>query len=313
MLALIDEYQKELSKVADFAEQTVETYVSCIVSFFDYAKTTLHIKPIHSKGRHILKWMAELRETGISNSRLQHHQSALKTFFAFLVKLKLINKNPADAMPPIRKTKSDRNKPIPKKTAFKLLRSIAQTTWIGKRNFVIISILWALGLRLGELTSLRVKSFEPNHDPENKIGLLRIRGKNKRQRALFVVNKLYDAIIDYLNDQQSPKKKNAPLFPVQNGKTISSDRVQRMIKEYAQSAHIKERITPHVLRHSFATEMYHKGVPLSAIQSMLGHGNKSETAIYIHVSDQLQKQALEQITIEGRVSWQYGPPDFLTM
>ncbi|MCD4816969.1 MAG: tyrosine-type recombinase/integrase [Methanosarcinales archaeon] len=77
-----------------------------------------------------------------------------------------------------------------------------------------------------------------------------------------------------------------------------------MIKEYSLKADIKERITPHVLRHSFATEMYHQGVPLSAIQTMLGHCTKAETAIYIHVSNDLQKQALEQITIEGRVSWQ---------
>jgi integrase/recombinase XerD len=76
-----------------------------------------------------------------------------------------------------------------------------------------------------------------------------------------------------------------------------------MIKEYCSSANIKERITPHVLRHSFATEMYHQNVPLSAIQSMLGHSNIAETSIYIHVSDQLQRQALELISISGEVAW----------
>ncbi len=311
MLALIDEYQKELSQVFEFADKTVETYVSCIVSFFDYAKTNLHIEPIHSKGHHILRWMAKLRKTAISNSRLQHHHSALKTFFAFLQKLKIVKKNPAQALPPIRKTISQRNKPIPEQIAFDLLGSIDQSTWIGKRNFLIISVHWALGLRLSELTSLRIKNFEANHDPENKIGLLRINGKNKKQRALFVVDKLYDVLVDYLNDRKSAHKKYAPLFPVQTGKAISNSRVQRMIKEYAQKANIKERITPHVLRHSFATHMYHKDVPLSAIQAMLGHCTKAETAIYVHVSDALQKQALEQITIQGRLSWQYGPPGSL--
>jgi integrase/recombinase XerD len=77
-----------------------------------------------------------------------------------------------------------------------------------------------------------------------------------------------------------------------------------MMKEYAHSAGISERITPHVLRHSFATEMYHQGVPLYAVQAMLGHENQAESAIYIHVSDELEKQALENITIEGRMSWQ---------
>ena len=302
MIALIDDYRKELLQINTFAVDTVENYVSCIVSYCEYAKNSLEIVPVYSKGPHILKWMARLREKGISNSRMQHHHSALKTFFALLCKLKIITKNPAQALPVIRKKRSDRNQPIPKRAGFKLLRSVDQSTWFGKRNFVIISMLWALGLRVSELTSLKVKSFEPDH--ENRIGLLRVCGKNKKQRALFVVDKLYDVLTDYLKDPESPRKNNAPLFPIQSGTAISNDRVLNMIKEYSVKANIKERITPHVLRHSFATEMYHEGVPLSAIQAMLGHCTKAETAIYIHVSDQLQKQALEQITIERRLSWQ---------
>jgi integrase/recombinase XerD len=271
MIALIDDYRKELLQINTFAGDTVQNYVSCLVSYCEYAKKTLRINPVYSKGSHILK-------------------------------LKIITKNPAEALPVIRKKRSDRNKPIPKEVALKLLRSVDQSTWHGKRNFSVISMLWALGLRVSELTSLKVKSFEP--DPENRIGLLRICGKNKKQRALFVVDKSYDVLTDYLNHSESPKKKNAPLFPIQSGTAISNNRVLKMIKEYSVKANIKERITPHVLRHSFATEMYHQGVPLSAIQTMLGHCTKAETAIYVHVSDQLQKQALEQITIEGRVSWQ---------
>jgi integrase/recombinase XerD len=304
MIALIDEYRKELLQIKTFAVDTVQNYVSCIVSYCEYAKNSLEIVPVYSKCPHILKWMARLRKKGISNSRMQHHHSALKTFFALLCKLKIITKNPAQALPVIRKKISDRNKPIAKKVALKLLRSVDQSTWYGKRNFVIISMLWALGLRVSELTSLKVKSFEPDHDPENRIGLLRVCGKNKKQRALFVVDKLYDVLTDYLKDHESSRKKNAPLFPIQSGTAISNNRVLKMIKEYSVKANIKERITSHVLRHSFATEMYHQGVPLSAIQAMLGHCTKAETAIYIHVSDQLQKQALEQITIEGRLSWQ---------
>ncbi len=303
MIALIDAYRKELSDIAEFSVHTVETYISGVIRYIDYAKNTLKINPVFSKGAHILQWMEEIRKTGISNSRMQHHHSALKTFFALLVKHKLIKKNPADALPQIRKAYSDRNQPITTKTAYRLLRSIEQSDWYGKRNYLIISLLWALGLRVSELTSLRVKSFEPDHDPANKIGLLRVRGKNRRQRALFIVDKLYDALTEYLAHPQSPIKKNAPLFPVQAGTHISNDRVLKIIKEYAQTARIKARITPHVLRHSFATEMYHQGVPLEAIQAMMGHSKKAETAIYIHISDQLKKTALEQITLQGGTPW----------
>ena len=301
MIALIDEYRKELTSVACFAEDTIENYVSCILSFIEYCRNHLKIEPAKCQGHHILGWITEIKKTGVSNSRLQHHRSALKSFYAFLCKIKIIKKNPADTIPIIRKKRSERNKPISKDIAFKLLKSIDQSTWIGKRNYLIISMLWALGLRLNELTSLKVSSFEPEHG--SRIGLLRVKGKNRKQRALFVVDKLYDSLVEYLNDPQSPHKKDAPLFPVEKGTAISNDRVQRMIKQYCSKASIRQRITPHVLRHSFATEMYHQNVPLSAIQSMLGHSHKDETSIYIHVSEQLQRQALELLSLSGEVSW----------
>ena len=301
MIALIDEYKKELTSVACFAEDTIENYVSCILSFIEYCRNHLKIEPAKCQGHHILGWITEIKKTGVSNSRLQHHRSALKSFYAFLCKIKIIKKNPADTIPIIRKKRSERNKPISKDIAFKLLKSIDQATWIGKRNYLIIAMLWALGLRLNELTSLKVSSFEPEHG--SRIGLLRVKGKNRKQRALFVVDKLYDSLVEYLNDPQSPHKKNPPLFPVEKGTAISNDRLQRMIKQYCSKASIRQRITPHVLRHSFATEMYHQNVHLSAIQSMLGHSHKDETSIYIHVSEQLQKQALELLSLSGEVSW----------
>jgi integrase/recombinase XerD len=184
MIALIDEYRKELTSVACFAEDTIENYVSCILSFIEYCRNHLKIEPVKCQGHHILGWITEIKKTGVSNSRLQHHRSALKTFFFFLCKIKIIKKNPADAIPIIRKKRSERNKPISKDIAFKLLRSIDQATWIGKRNYLAIAMLWTLGLRLNELTSLKVSSFEPEHG--HRIGLLRVKGKNRKQRALFV-------------------------------------------------------------------------------------------------------------------------------
>jgi integrase/recombinase XerD len=302
MIALIDEYRKELLDIAGYAPKTVDTYISSVIRYYEYAKVTLNIDPIKSKGEHILKWIKEIRKHGISGSRMQHHSSALKLFFAFLMKLKIVKKNPAQNLPRLRKRYSELNKPVSKGLLYRLLRFLDQSTWHGMRDFVIISMLWSLGLRVSELTSLRVKSFEPDHGV--KTGLLRVKGKNKKQRALFVVDKLYDVLFDYLKHPESPKKKNDPMFPIKQGTSISKNRVLKMIKEYALKANIKVRITPHVLRHSFATEMYHQGVPLPAIQAMMGHVNKAETSIYIHVSDAFQKQALEQITLHGRLSWE---------
>ncbi len=312
MIALIDDFRKELSDIAEFAASTVDNYVACLAAFFDYAENRLKIDPLFAKGSHIVTWMAQLQKTGLSKSRLDHYRSALKLFFDLMVKLKIVYKNPADKLPSIRRLRtSDRNQPVKKSQVFKLLKSVDQSDWYGQRNHLIIAMLWSLGLRVSELTALKVKHFEPEH--ENRIGLIRIKGKNKKHRALFVVDNLYDELVAYLAHDKSPKKKNAALFPIFTGKAISNNRVLKMIKEYGQAASIKDRITPHVLRHCFATEMYHNGVPLSAIQTMMGHSHKAETAIYVHVSDKLHKQALAQISIQGGLPWYYGPIGFLSI
>jgi integrase/recombinase XerD len=177
---------------------------------------------------------------------------------------------------------------------------------------MIISCLWALGLRRQELAHLKIKDFYPNYDPQQKIGLLIVHGKGRKQRALFVVDKLYDKLVNYLAHPVSPthlKKhctiKNRPIFPSRNGATLTGDHILKIVRQAAQKAGIEQRITPHVLRHSFATEMYLQRVPLNDIQDIMGHETEAETVLYIHVPEKLKRQALQIISIEEEFSWPF--------
>jgi site-specific recombinase XerD len=302
MIALIDLYRKELLKVNGFSPSTVETYTLNINAFCHFAKNELQTDPVNVKGPQLLKWILCLKNTGIGHSRIESHHYALKSFFAFVKKTGMIDTNPAQALPLLITRRRQITKPISTKEAFKLLDSFDQRTWTGLRNYIIVSIFWTLGLRTSELTRLKVRDFQTGHG--KRIGLLRVRGKNKKQRALFVVDRLFDALLAYLAHPQSPNKKLAPLFPADTKTTaVSNSRVQRIVKDQGKEAGIQPGVTPRVLRHSFATEMYHAGVPLDAIQTMMGHGHKAETSIYIHVSDKLQKQALKLISTQGGLSW----------
>ena len=120
--------------------------------------------------------------------------------------MSIINKNPAKKLVPVRKVRSNLNKPISKETVVKLLKSFNRKTWIGERDFIIVSILWALGLRVHEMTKLKIGSFKADFDKEKKIGLLRIQGKGRKERSLFVVDKLYENLNSYLNLYQTPTK-----------------------------------------------------------------------------------------------------------
>ena len=303
MIALIDLYQKELLKVNGFSPSTVETYTLSINAFFRFAKNELQTDPVNVRGPQLLKWILHLKNTGLGHSRIENHHYALKSFFAFVKKTGMIKTNPAEALPLLITRRRQVTKPISTKDAFKLLDSFDQSTWTGLRNYIIVSIFWALGLRTSELTGLKMRDFETGHG--KRIGLLRVHGKNKKQRALFVVDLLFDALLCYLAHPQSPKKKPAPLFPADT-KTdaVSNNRVQRMVKDQGKKAGIQSGVTPRVLRHSFATEMYHQNVPLSAIQAMMGHDSIADTSVYIHVSDKLKQIALDTILISRRLSWQ---------
>ena len=257
---------------------------------------------VNAKGTHICQWIVELKNLDLSYSRLEHHRSALRILYTMLVKFKIIIVNPAEALPRLRKNGLSKVMPVSKDTVKQLLNVVDSSSWMGMRNYLILSMLWALGLRISELTRLTIGSFEPGHG--HKTGLLRVKGKNKKQRALFVVDKLYDKLMFYLAHPKTLKFKKDPMFPVESGKAISNNRIQKKLKEYCKKAGITQRLTPHVLRHSFATEMYHAGVPLNAIQAMMGHSKKAETAIYIKVNDNFKQEALHQLAINERWSWE---------
>lgn len=303
MIAIIDLYRKELLKVNAFSPSTVDTYTISIKAFCSFAKNELKTDPVKVKGPQLLQWVMALKNTGIGSSRLENHHYALKSFFAFVQKTGLRTSNPAATLPLLIKRRRQRTKSISTRNAFKLLDSFDQSSWHGLRNYTMVSLFWALGLRTSELTGLKVSDFESGHG--KRIGLLRIRGKNKKQRALFVVDRLFDELTRYLAHPKAPKKKRDPLFLADTKTTaISNDRVQRIVRKQAKKVEIATGVTPRVLRHAFATEMYHQNIPLSAIQDMMGHDSVAETSVYIHVSEKLKQLALDSILISRRHSWQ---------
>lgn len=301
-LALLDRYQTEMRDVAGFSPKTLQTYLSCLSQFMNYLKENTATNLLSCPANHIRQWMSELKETRISNSRLGHHRCALSSFYGFIKRLGLRDDNPAESIFPFRKIRSTRNQPPPAEKIRQLLDTIESYTWEGLRDFLMISILWALGLRLSEMTHLKVGSLQ-HIDKTGKTALLYVAGKGLKHRALFVVNRLFDNFMEYLEHPDSPRSKKAVLFPGKNGSVTNGSTVQRRIERYRRAASLTCRITPHVLRHSFASEMYKRGVPLQAIGDMLGHSSIEESAVYIHVNRQMQRQALLSLTLGGYRPW----------
>jgi site-specific recombinase XerD len=298
---LLEHYRRELLELRHFSDETHRIYRSCLEQFFEYCHQRLRIDPLHCRGIEMLRWLGELKMSGISNAHLGHYRWALRSFYAFLKKFGHRGDDPAEHLCRIRKSRSEKNQPVSAAEVIQLLKAIDTTTYEGQRDYLMISILWALGLRISELLKLRVKDFK-RIDPIEKTALLIIHGKGRKQRALFVVDKLFDHFIAYLNHPQTSKHTKALLFPGKHGNPTDDSTILKRFERYKQTAALRCRINPHVLRHTFATQMYHQGVPIEAVQAMLGHGSLDETAIYIHISEPKKQEALSFLSI-GAQAW----------
>jgi site-specific recombinase XerD len=301
MTKVIELFRTELLEIHKLKDKTVRLYLDMVYKYSDYAKQFLHINPLTSQTWHIHKWMYCLKSNDKGYNFMKDAKVALKRFFAFAVKAGYLKMNPAEALPRVRIPKSDLNKPLKTKVICALLKSFDRTKWMGMRNFTIVSILWALGLRVNELLKIKRRDINLEYDPDKKTGTILVHGKGNKERTLFIVDTLYEVISRYLSLKKTPKRQGSFLFPGTKGKTIGTTRVRQLIMEAAERIGITARVTPHVFRHTFATDMYNQGIPIDAIQEMMGHETLRETSVYIHISDELQAEVLKKISIKEDV------------
>ena len=150
------------------------------------------------------------------------------------------------------------------------------------RNRLIVEFLYSSGVRVSELTKLKIEDINLKEKIAKVVG-----GKGNKDRIIILSDKWVKKIKKYLDKR---KIKNPWLFSKKNGKPLSVDTIQRIIKEAAQKAGIQKEVTPHKLRHSFATHLLEAGENIRKIQELLGHSSLNTTQIYTHVSvDQLKK------------------------
>jgi site-specific recombinase XerD len=247
----------------------------------------------------------------ISPSRQTHYRAALRRFFTLLNRLGIIENNPAKNLLPVKRNKSKRYNHIPHEIIISMIKAIDQTNEKktdlrnarSRRDKLMILLLWCLGLRSNEMRSLKKGDIKIIDKSEN-IALITINGKGAKQRALMVVDELFDLLIKYIeplndNDLLFPDRNHQKPTVAERSRSMDDTTVNKRIQKYLKTAGINLHITAHCLRHSFATEMYYANVPLEAIRTMLGHENLRETSVYIHVSRKDKTFALSLLSIKG--------------
>jgi len=262
------------------SEETVRAYASDLSQFRAFLASRHGgappdpdaLEPIAVRG-----FVARLHNDGIAKSSIARKLSAVRSFLRHAVREGEIERSPADGVPTPRKPRS-----LPKNLTvdevFTLLDTIAGDDFASIRDRAILELLYATGLRVGELAGLDAEDLDVS------AGLVRVLGKGNKERIVPFGEKARSAMLRWLACAE-PIRRREPeaVFLNMRGTRLTDRSVRRILDRRLREAAIAARISPHALRHTFATHMLGAGADLRAIQELLGHASLSTTQRYTHV------------------------------
>ena len=274
---LLDHYVMYLRAERNLAAKSVEAYATDVRSYLEHlARSSVTVEAATRED--VLEHLATLARQGLSPRSRARHLAALRGFHRFLEDEKLIAKNPCEDLDT---PKAARKLPVflslPEVEA--LLDAADERTVVGCRDRAMIQLLYATGLRVSELVKLRAS------DVNLRDGFLVTLGKGRKERLVPIGDAALARIARYLAEVRGAwaKPSEPRLFVTARGTGMTRQSFWLLVRRYVVEAGICKPISPHKLRHSFATHLLEGGADLRAVQSMLGHADISTTQVYTHV------------------------------
>ena len=236
----------------------------------------------------IRAYLAMLRNSEYSKSTVSRKLATLRSFYKYLVRCGDVASSPVSV---IRTPKQDKRLPkcLDVQQVDDLLAAPDTGTLLGSRDSAVLETIYSSGLRISELVGLNIE------DLDEFAHALRIRGKGKKERIVPLGSKAVHAIDHYLQLRLGPDgtRRRGPLFVNKHGTRLSARSIRRKLDKYLAEAGIAIHVSPHTLRHSFATHMLNAGADLRSVQEMLGHQSLSTTQIYTHLTTRRLKQVYD--------------------
>jgi len=227
-------------------------------------------------------YLAFLNEKQYSKSTIARKLATLRSFYKFLVKRERLGSNPVIA---VRTPKQD--KKLPRFLEYEEVKRLLETppidTWLGARDRAILETLYSTGVRVSELVALNMEDIDFLGE------VIRVRGKGKKERISPIGSSALQVIQHYMEFRNKRAQSNVNfdskvLFVNKHGRRLSTRSVRRKMDKYLKMAGLDPLISPHTLRHSFATHMLNNGADLRSVQELLGHQSLSTTQIYTHLT-----------------------------
>ena len=290
-----DQFLHYLIVEKGLSKNTIEAYSHGLTRFLNHLRGK-GVQELRDVGKfHIRGFLLALRKKNLSPKSIVRNLVAIRTFFRFLIQEGILETNPAEEIesPKVAKT-------LPEILSLKEIEQILEQpdlqTPLGIRDRAMLEMLYATGMRVSELTHL------PTHQVNLEGGYVLVYGKGSRERIVPLGGEAMKWVAVYLRTARGvlAKRKESPsLFISRSGRGMSRQRFWKNLKDYARRAGLRKRITPHLLRHSFASHLLERGADLRSVQMMLGHVDISTTQIYTHVTGERLKKIHKQYHPRG--------------
>lgn len=291
---IIQDWLDWLTDERKYSPHTLDGYARDLADFTTSFDKSLTLKQLEKMDvRAFRNYISAKAALGLEKSSLARHISTLRNFFKFLNARKIIKNTAISVISSPR-----RNKVLPKaldiNQTFDVLeesKNFATNAWQGLRDTAIFTLLYGCGLRISEALNLNVGDIDSND-------FVRIRGKGNKERIVPVLPQIKDAINAYLNECPYHLKNGEPLFLGARGERLSPRIIQRQLQKIRAGLGLPENLTPHALRHSFATHLLAEGTDLRSIQELLGHASLSTTQRYTDVNIETLKKEYSKLKLE---------------
>ncbi len=272
----LEEYLKYLKYQKNYSQETIDSYEEDLVEFLDFLKKE-NIDLLDVKYDDVRFFLMELNDKKNKASTISRKLSSLRGFYKFLINRDYIKNNPFTLIKTPRKEKK-----LPRFFYYneleEMFNSIDISDALGQRNRLILEVLYASGVRVSELVNIKLKDI---NDEEIKV-----LGKGNKERITRIGDYAREILDLYLSDGYKELNKNNSeyLFLNKNGNKLTTRGIRYILDEIIKNTNVKKKISPHMLRHSFATHLLNEGCDILSVQELLGHESLTATAIYTHVT-----------------------------
>jgi integrase/recombinase XerD len=285
MDVLLDSFLSYLAVEKGLSENTLESYGRDVRNFIRYVEENGPGSADEIKYNHILDYLSHFKDKGSNATTVVRSIVSLRQFFKYLLLEKIIYEDPAAR---IRTPKMKKGIPgvIALNEVEMILGAPDESTPEGLRDSSMLEVLYATGIRVSELIGLKL------NDVNFELGFVVVYGKGSKERIVPIGDKARNKVLEYLGSSRPALLKSRDskaLFVTRLGKGMTRQGFWKIIKQNALKASITKKISPHTLRHSFATHLLERGADLRTIQLMLGHSDISTTQIYTHVESERLK------------------------